>query len=64
MVTFEEWNSGKVQLENEYFEAVYGEVIGYTFEKEKIVEHRRLIGFQGEQTGIMLGTWFAEVCEY
>ena len=63
VVTHEQWESGEVKLSDEVFRPVLGDVIGYTAQHGLIIEHRRVIGYVGEETGTRVGTWFYEVME-
>ena len=62
-VSYEDWESGKVELKDEEFEPEFGDVIGYSFMYNEIVEERLLIGYKGKETGTRVGTWFYEVME-
>ena len=63
VVSFADWDSGRVKLTDEVFDPVLGDVIGYTAENGKVREHRKVIGYRGRVTGTRLGTWFSEVME-
>lgn len=63
IVSYADWESGKVKLIDEYFEPVLGRVIGCRDKNGKIEEIRDVIGYQGRKTGTRLGLWFHEVME-
>ena len=63
VVSFDDWESGRVKLTDERFDPVFGDVLGYTWENDAVREHRRVIGYRGSVTETRLGTWFAEVME-
>lgn len=73
LVSYADWESGKVKLTDEYFEPVLGAVIGYKEQKCKVIggreqkcrvkEVREVIGYRGRETGTRLGLWYHEVIE-
>jgi len=63
VVSFNDWESGRVKLSNERFDPILGDVIGYSWQNDMLYEHRRVLGYRGSVTGTRLGTWFAEVME-
>ena len=63
IVSYADWESGKVKLTNEYFEPVLGEVIGCEEQGGEVKEIREVIGYVGRETGTRLGLWFSEVME-
>lgn len=63
LVSFDDWESGKVKLTDEYFERrtvgcryFFGSSDG----SNRIIE---TVVYVGRETGIILGDWFAEVME-
>jgi len=63
-VTYDEWHSGTINLTNEEFYPVLGDVIGYYADKDKnIILERQVIGYCGKDTNTRLGLWFSEVME-
>lgn len=57
MVTLEQFESGKVQLTDEWFVAIYGEVDWYGWPRQ------RVIGYRGTQTGTLLSPEFTEILD-
>jgi len=59
MINFWDWHDGEVELEDEYFEAVYErEPSGL----DKVFENR-LLYFQGRETGTKISPEFNDVLE-
>ena len=63
LVSFEDWESGKVKLTDEYFERrTVGDrfFFGSSTGSNRIIE---TVVYVGRETGTVLGEWFAEVME-
>ena len=62
-VSYDDWESGKVKLTDEIFKPILGWTTGYTYENDKVIEHRKVLGYRGEITGTQVGLWLGEVME-
>jgi hypothetical protein len=63
IVTYEEWDSGKVKLTEEEFEPVLGGVIAYQYSNGSVDGVRHVMHYCGKTTGTKVGLWFGEVME-
>jgi len=64
VVTYEEWDSGKIKLTDEKFNPVYdGNRPYYEIVGNEIRQSYRVVGYEGEITGTRVGLWFAEIME-
>ena len=57
MITIEQFESGEVQLTDEWFVAIYGEIDWYGLPQKEV------IGYKGTQTGTLLSPEFSEILE-
>lgn len=63
VVSFEEWESGRVKLSDEIFDPVFGSEPYYTYEDDQIFERYAVVGYRGRVTGTRLGLWFSEISQ-